>query len=215
MTCLKKYQSSEEAVEDHKKNYNSRGDAKGKYKPDAPDAKRIKYIRDQIPDGSTVLDIGCNDGGLGVLLQKRGCVVFGVDCVKQLVKISVAKGLLAHVGEAENLPFDDEKFERVVLAEVLEHLFDPLKGLREIHRVLQPEGVFVGSVPHNVGNMGEGKKADYHHWVFSQDDLRKLLTTFFENIEIVETPYSEQFCIEENIDPTVPQWYNFKAWGKK
>jgi len=129
MTCLKKYQSSEEAVEDHKKNYNSRGDAKGKYKPDAPDAKRIKYIRDQIPDGSTVLDIGCNDGGLGVLLQKRGCVVFGVDCVKQLVKISVAKGLLAHVGEAENLPFDDEKFERVVLAEVLEHLFDPLKGL--------------------------------------------------------------------------------------
>jgi SAM-dependent methyltransferase len=51
------------------------------------------------------------------------------------------------LGDIETMPFADESFGTVVCTEVLEHVPDPLMALREIHRVLMPGGVLVGSVP--------------------------------------------------------------------
>ncbi|MEN8194841.1 MAG: class I SAM-dependent methyltransferase, partial [Bacteroidota bacterium] len=52
-------------------------------------------------------------------------------------------------GDVFNLPFPSGSFDLILLSEVLEHLNDPLKALREIQRVLKPGGSFIVSVPYN------------------------------------------------------------------
>jgi len=51
-------------------------------------------------------------------------------------------------GDAAELPFRDGSVDAVALLDVLEHVADPDAVLAEVHRVLQPGGVVVISVPH-------------------------------------------------------------------
>lgn len=51
------------------------------------------------------------------------------------------------VGSATAIPLGDAGFDTVVCTEVLEHIPDPLKALREMHRVLKPGGHLVLSTP--------------------------------------------------------------------
>ena len=50
-------------------------------------------------------------------------------------------------GDAMALPFEDDSFDHVVCSEVLEHLADDLKAVRELYRVLKPGGTLVVTVP--------------------------------------------------------------------
>lgn len=215
MTELADYKSRNDAHEDHIKNYRSRGFEKGKFSESGADWYRIKRIIDHIPAGSITLDMGCNDGGLGFLLQKRGCVVYGIDLVEELVQLACDKGVIARAGCVEDLPYPDNYFDVVVMAEVLEHLFDPKEGLKEAARVLGGDGVFIGSVPHPKGNMGEGHKADYHQSLFHKEELESLLHEFFKEVKLFETPYLEAFCNQYAIDRTMPQWWNWVCKGIK
>ncbi len=47
----------------------------------------------------------------------------------------------------QGLPFEDGRFDCVVLQEVIEHLQNPVLVMKEIHRVLKPGGVFILSTP--------------------------------------------------------------------
>jgi SAM-dependent methyltransferase len=49
---------------------------------------------------------------------------------------------------AENLPLADASVDLVICNQVMEHVNDPLRTLSEIHRILRPGGIFLGSVPH-------------------------------------------------------------------
>ncbi|MFT6202501.1 MAG: SAM-dependent methyltransferase [Spirosomataceae bacterium] len=46
-----------------------------------------------------------------------------------------------------NLPFENSKFQSVVCSEVLEHVFEPIEVLAEIHRVMKPDGYILLTVP--------------------------------------------------------------------
>lgn len=47
------------------------------------------------------------------------------------------------VGDAHTLPFESEKFERILCTEVLEHLHTPQQAIDEMHRVLKPGGELI------------------------------------------------------------------------
>jgi len=212
-----KYASKEEAINDHKSNYRSEGYAKGKFDPYGPDRLRIDRIRGAVPDGAIVLDVGCNDGSMGLLLQtKNRCTVFGIDVVGELVVRANLRGIIARVQNVENLEFKDSFFDAVVMGEVLEHCYDPYDALKEIHRVLKPGGVFSGSVPHPGGGMGgeHHKYADFHQSLFQTDELESKLSIFFKDVEIKGTPYLKSWCLRNNINTDVPQWNNFVCKGK-
>ena len=75
--------------------------------------------------------------------------VLGIDISKGA--ISEAKrnpqGVKFSLGDACQLPFEDESFEAVLMFDLLEHLDDPSKSLREVHRVLKPRGIFSAFTP--------------------------------------------------------------------
>ena len=103
----------------------------------------------EIKLGSKVLDLGCNDGVfMEFLKERRQCEVKGVDISEVALKIAKDKGLDVQIADAEKLPFADKSFDAVVCMEVLSHLLDPIKALKEIRRVLKKDGVLLGSTPH-------------------------------------------------------------------
>ncbi|HVW66382.1 MAG TPA: class I SAM-dependent methyltransferase [Candidatus Peribacteraceae bacterium] len=96
-----------------------------------------------IPPGSTVVDAGCGEGVLSVLLAKHGCIVTGIDLSEPNVAAAkkyaeeqgVADRTTFLVGDAENLPVADKSFDYAVSSHVLEHLPDFQKGAAELSRI--------------------------------------------------------------------------------
>lgn len=108
-----------------------------------------------VPSGSRVLDVGCATGYLGAALAERGCLVWGLD--RDPAALRQARGRyrdlrVIDLEEADRLPWPERYFDVIIGADILEHLRDPGRALRLLHRYLQPEGRAIVSVP-NVAHL--------------------------------------------------------------
>ncbi|MFH0845169.1 MAG: class I SAM-dependent methyltransferase [Pseudomonadota bacterium] len=98
--------------------------------------------------GERVLDIGCGQGNHLLFLNRLGLDVTGVDASPYM--ISRARERLGNrcslkIGRAEDLPFDDNEFDLVVLINTLEFIDDPFQALREAGRVARGR-IFIGAM---------------------------------------------------------------------
>lgn len=100
-------------------------------------------------DGRRVLDVGCAGGYLSEILASRGYAVTGVDFPGTPHPDSIA---FAGGNLDAGLPPLDGVFDFVLCADVLEHVRDPLKLLRECRERLAPGGVLLASLP-NSGHL--------------------------------------------------------------
>ena len=99
-------------------------------------------------DFENLLDVGCGTGPMVELLaaefpEKR---YTGLDLTPKMIEVANAKaieGARFVVGDAENLPFDDESFDTVICANSFHHYPNPQKFFNEVARVLQPGGKLV------------------------------------------------------------------------
>ena len=105
--------------------------------------------------GARVLDIGCGDGMLAVLLSKRGANVVGFDASQAMLEAARERASEQQVdiefslGRAERLPFADDSFDVVVAVTVLCFVADAEQTFKEIGRVLKPGGRLV------IGELGK------------------------------------------------------------
>ena len=92
--------------------------------------------------GTRLLDVACGEGLLVQAARKRGVNGIGID-------ISSHGTMLAHkrlgasvvsIANGEVLPFADMSFDYVTNTGSLEHFIDPLAGVKEMLRVLKPNG---------------------------------------------------------------------------
>lgn len=113
--------------------------------------RRLRLIQGYVPlEGKKVLDVGC---GVGMYLQAIRAFserVYGVDIDAQ--RAAQARQLLPHivVAPAEQLPFAQSSFDVVLLHEVIEHLEDDRRAIREAHRVLAPKGRMIIFAPNRL-----------------------------------------------------------------
>lgn len=96
-------------------------------------------------EGRRVLDIGCGSGELGSILAARGYDVTGVERIPP--PNAAFPVLLADLDQG--LPPLKGAFDYVLCADVLEHLRDPARLLRQIHSVLTPSGRLIASLPNS------------------------------------------------------------------
>ncbi len=99
------------------------------------------------PDAS-VLDMGCGPGTITVGLARRVATVVGVDTSAEVVDSARLRAreegvdnAVFELGSAYDLPFGDESFDVVYAHQLMQHLSDPVRALREARRVLRPGGL--------------------------------------------------------------------------
>ena len=115
---------------------------------------RVEFCADflkasnKINNNTKLLDIGCGRGTLKYFLN-TDVVLYGVDISKKAILEAQKIYAKADVVDlnSEKLPYEENAIDIVTALDVIEHVFDPLFFLREIHRVLKPGGQLVLSTP--------------------------------------------------------------------
>lgn len=138
------------------------------------------------------LDIGCGEGQMLDDLRARGSVgsITAVDLdMQRLSRARNRNPKAVYVGSDVNLlPFPDGAFDYVLAAEVLEHLPDPGRAMRELMRVTKTGAKLVATVPHEPyfhwGNLVRGKHRDNGGWTpahvnrWRREEFRRFLERF-------------------------------------
>jgi demethylmenaquinone methyltransferase/2-methoxy-6-polyprenyl-1,4-benzoquinol methylase len=95
--------------------------------------------------GGAALDVACGSGKLTAELARLAAPngrVLGLDFSPQMLEVARREhpGIEFFEGDALNLPFDDVSFDASTIAFGLRNLADPIRGLREMVRVIKPGG---------------------------------------------------------------------------
>ena len=110
--------------------------------------RRVAALLDN-PAGKTSLDIGADNGVISYLLRRRGGRWCSADLNPETVasiRDLVREDVYQLSGEAA--PFADNTFDQIVIVDFLEHIPDDVAFVRELRRILKPEGVLIVNVPH-------------------------------------------------------------------
>jgi len=103
-------------------------------------------------DGVRLLDIGCGEGFFLFNASKAGYTAKGVELSQGAAAYAKKEfDLDVEAKPFEELRFPENHFDVVTLWQVLEHVPYPLMVLKEVHRILKPEGLLVVSTPNIEG----------------------------------------------------------------
>src|SRR6516164_8278969 len=121
--------------------------------------ERIHWICNQAK-GQDVLDIGCSQGIVCLILGREGFQCTGIDIESASLAVGeqalakedeiVRKRVTLRVADATELPFPDESFDTVILGEIIEHLVHPHRVLEQAKRVLRNNGQLIVTVPYGL-----------------------------------------------------------------
>jgi ubiquinone/menaquinone biosynthesis C-methylase UbiE len=113
--------------------------------------------------------------------------VIGIDQSERMVEIQRQKGIDARVGDAQELPFEDGKFDVAIAAWMLYHVRDLDRTLSELARVLRPGGLLV-AVTNATDHLQElwdlaGRASSIGRFTFRSENGEELLRRHFAKVE--------------------------------
>jgi SAM-dependent methyltransferase len=126
-------------------------------------------------------DIGCGLGGATALYSAlSNKPAFGIDISVEAVFFAQSerkrlgfKKVRFAVSDIFHTPFRENSFDTVYLGQVLEHLPDEHKSLREACRILKPDGLLIITVPKE-----DMLPSPYHVREYTSESLEKLLSVY-------------------------------------
>jgi ubiquinone/menaquinone biosynthesis C-methylase UbiE len=174
----------------------------------------MSEFKQKLGKSGKFLDVGCGAGELLWAAKNSGWEAEGIDPSKEFIEIGRERlGVEGRAGTLEEAAFPDNYFDAVAMSSIIEHLYDPFETLREIHRVLRPEGLLWFDAPNEDGLYMEFgnlymrlRRKDwvvvmaptfppYHVQGFNPKSLRKLLDRAgfnFKEMEIVGSICEQQ-----------------------
>jgi len=202
----------------------------------------VDFERFPVGPGDRVLDMGCGGGRHAFALYRRGADVVALDMdAAELKDVAGMFAAMAEAGEAPAqatatalrgtayaLPFDDDSFDRIVAAEVLEHLPDDRRAMAELFRVLKPGGLMAVTVPRWGPELLCWALSSAYHEVegghvriYRGDELRRRLeATGLELVDLHHThalhaPYWWLKCavgVDNGDHPAVQAYHRLLVW---
>ncbi len=145
----------------------------------------FKALKEVLPLFSgSLLDIGCGKMPYKNYILKNSMVdaYIGLDIENALIYDKDVKP--DYTWDGKVMPFEDNSFNCAFATEVLEHCPDPEIVLKEVFRVLKPNGIFFFTVPF-LWNLHEVPHDEYRYTPFSLE--RHLKKSKFKDIDIKAT----------------------------
>ncbi|MBM3816734.1 MAG: methyltransferase domain-containing protein [Actinobacteria bacterium] len=100
-----------------------------------------------VPSGTAIWDIGCGTGVVSAALRSTGHQIVGIEPSRAGAEITARTGIPTFHTTLEKLELPSNSLAALSLFDVLEHVQDRQGLLHELHRVLQPDGFLVLTVP--------------------------------------------------------------------
>jgi SAM-dependent methyltransferase len=160
----------------------------------------------------SILDAGCGTGRYSAVFAELGAAVTGADFSEPMLAVArerVPAAKFVQVDLERPLPFGNAVFDKVNCAQTLKHLPDLVRPMRELARVLRPNGRFIFSVTHPdmdwegyearvSPSFNLAEESDIHHHTWNTY-LAALESTGFGDIHVVDVRVSE--TIEHLLTP--------------
>jgi len=122
--------------------------------------------------GENILDVGCSQGTVSIILAREGKRVIGIDICRESIDYAkrsldeedestrsfVGFECIDFVSHVKNL---DQTYDCIIMGEVLEHLSDPLRFVEHAHNTLTTKGFFVITVPFGINDYHDHKRTYY------------------------------------------------------
>ncbi|TQL68537.1 methyltransferase family protein [Nocardioides albertanoniae] len=200
----------------------------------------VDFDRLGLQAGERVLDMGAGGGRHAFEMYRRGADVIAFDQdADELAKVSewffamrdeVPAGANAEIkeGDALSLPFGDGEFDRIVAAEILEHIPADIQAIEELVRVLRPGGTLAVSVPRWFPEIVNWKLSDDYHnnegghiRIYTREELvdkvtkRGLVYDGDDYAHGLHSPYWWLKCavgVEKNDHPAVKAYHKLLEW---
>ncbi len=186
------------------------------------EGKVFEKMQENIPEISSlfrknkvkrILDLGCGYGRHIVYFAKHGFDVYGIDIAQEGLKIAGSwlkkenlKVHLKHASIYKKLPYPDDFFDTVVSIRVIHHseIKEVRKTIKEIERVLKPNGLIFITVPksHKTTRFKtiaprtyvpiEGREKGLAHYLFNKTLIKKEFRDF--RICKIWIDFHRQYC---------------------
>jgi SAM-dependent methyltransferase len=131
-----------------------------------------------------VLEVGCGEGrGIGLVLPKAKSFA-AIDKIEPVIanlrtKYPAAKFYSGNIPPLG--PFDDNLFDVVITFQVIEHIEDDVRFLKEIHRVLKPGGLAIITTPNRPMSLSRNP---WHIREYTGKELGDLCSKIFSRVEV-------------------------------
>lgn len=156
--------------------------------------KRLDVLSRCLGHQGRFLDVGCSTGALVAAAAARGWQAKGVDVSRWATQQARSHGLAVATGTLEPQHYPDATFDVVHSSHLLEHVPNPAAVLREMRRILKPDGLLSLEVPQETRSFQQafrrwrGDRPRYpspHLFFFTTQTLTALLrASGFQTVQV-------------------------------
>lgn len=132
-----------------------------------------------------ILDVGCGKGRYlkNLIEDLPDSQCYGVDISKNVIAEKTNQNIVWEEGSLTHIPFRDNNFAMAYTCEALEHAVDIKSAIREMARVVRPDGRIV-IVDKNIAALGTLEICEWEQW-FDENELAAIMSEFCREVNIV------------------------------
>jgi len=160
----------------------------------------IEVIKRVLPVFNKGIEIGVGTGRFAKELN----IEFGLEPSEKMASIARERGIKVSIGKAEDIPFEDNSFDLVLLTTTICFLEDIQKSFKEIYRILKNGGTLVNAFVNKDSHLGQKylKKDSVYYKnakLYSLNEALNILESFkFKVLRVYETMFEDNmFKIEK------------------
>ena len=165
--------------------------------------------------GKNVVDMACGEGYGSAILARSAATVAGIDISEQSVdharKSYYEPNLRFIVASCEAVPLADASIDVVVSFETIEHVNDYRQMLREIRRILKPDGTLIISSPNKLvySDLAQYENA-FHVSELYYSEFRDALAVHFDRVDMFGQRITAASVISPlgSAEPASAKWFS-------